>query len=160
MTTYNPARPPMTAAGLAGHKVTGYGRNYAESDDGYSDMAAEEKRGWRALASWGRDGWNLGDWPYVVVYVRESPAHTPDCSQSAGDCRCLPSYELMQICEGDRTVYSFTTVRDRNAAIDYMFLWYAADKHWAPLTWEDRERLDAGELEVDLKFRGPYRHES
>jgi hypothetical protein len=139
------ARPPMTAAELGEHKVTAYGRDYSESDDGYGDMAAEEKRGWGVLPSWGRDGWNLGDWPYVVVYVRD---------------RAGEQHELMVICEGDRTIYAFDMAMDRTAAIDYMFAWYAAGQRWAEWTWEDRERLDVGHLEVDLKFRGPYRQES
>ena len=101
-------------------------------------------------ASWGRDGWNLGDWPYVMIYVRETSGrfepHHPD-----------GRFELMQIVEGDRTVYRFLTAADRDAATDYLFLWYAAGARWAPLGYEDRLRLDAGELTVDEKFRGPYR---
>jgi hypothetical protein len=128
-------RPIMTAAELREHQTASYGRDYRESDDGYSDMEAEEKRGWRALAGWGRDGWDLGDWPYVVMYTRRS-----------GD-----KFELMQIVEGDRTAYEFATADDRRAALDYLFLWYAAGESWAPLTYEDRARLDAGELTVDPK---------
>jgi len=131
----------MTAAELRTHQVTQYGRDYRESDDGYSDMDAEGRRGWHPLASWGRDGWNLGDWPYVVMYTRQAADH----------------YELMQITEGDRTVYSFGTEQERSEAIDYLFLWYAAGQRWAPLSYEQREELDAGTLEVDPMFTGPYR---
>lgn len=136
-------RPIMTSAELAQHKVTGYGRNYNESDDGYSDMKAEEKRGWQTLASWGKDGWNLGSWPYVMIYVRTH----------AG------KFQLMQIVEGDRTAYEFASEDDRSAAIDYLFLWYAADLRWSPITWEQRSELDAGRLTVEDKYRGPYREE-
>jgi hypothetical protein len=149
-TTYAITRPLMTAAELREHQATQYGRNYAESDDGYSDMDAEQGRGWHALAGWGRDGWDLGDWPYVAIYTRE-----------AGDRGSLfvpgRRFELMQICEGDRTQYAFETRAERDAAVDYLFLWYAAGKRWAPLSYEDRAKLDAGELTVDEKFRGPYR---
>jgi hypothetical protein len=134
----------MTAAELAEHRVRDYGRDYRESDDGYGDMEAEEERGWRAMASWGRDGWNLGDWPYVVLCTRTSPGR----------------FRLMQIVEGDRTEYEFTSEDDRMAALDYLFLWYAADKSWAPLSWEQRAELDAGTLAVDDRFRGPYRKEN
>lgn len=135
-------RPIMTSAELAQHKVTSYGRNYSESDDGYSDMEAEEKRGWQALANWGRDGWNLGEWPYVMIYVRQDA-----------------KFKLMQIVEGDRTEYEFASEEERSAAIDYLFLWYSADKRWSPVTWEQRSALDSGLLTVDDKYRGPYRQE-
>lgn len=141
-TAYAPTRPLMSAAELATHQVTAYGRNYAESDDGYGDMAVEEDRGWHSCAGWGRDGWDLGSWPYVVIYRRKLPDG---------------KFGVMQICEGDRTVYAFTSEADRDAAIDYLFLWYAAGEDWAPLRYDQRAELDEGELAVDEKFRGPYR---
>jgi hypothetical protein len=49
---------------------------------------------------------------------------------------------MQQIVEGDHTLYRFSSEEDRNAAIDYLFLWYAAEKSWAPLEYEDREKLD------------------
>lgn len=137
-------RPIMTAAELRTFQVSQYGRDYRESDDGYSDMEAEEGRGWRSVAGWGRDGWDLGNWPYVIVYFRKFE----DEARPFG---------LMQICEGDRTVYAFPTQEDLYAATDYLFLWYSADERWSPVTWETREQLDKGELPVPEKFRGPYR---
>ena len=159
----------MTAAELRTFQVQEYGRDYAESDDGYSDMEAEEGRGWLAVANWGRDGWNLGTWPYVVMYVRNVTScgfcganltdgsgdgvngHWQNCTSNAG------RFGLMQIVEGDRTVWAFASQEDREAAIDYLFLWYAAGERWAPLTEGDRERLNVGELEVPAEFRGPCR---
>lgn len=142
--TYTVTRPMMTQDELHKHQVNQYGRNYAESDDGYSDMEAEKRRGWEALGSWGRDGWNLGSWPYVMIYTRKFE----DEGRPFG---------VMRIVEGDRTVYAFATEADQDAALDYLFLWYAAGARWAPLSYEDRPRLDAGGLEVDEQFRGPYR---
>jgi hypothetical protein len=49
-------RPIMTAAELKAHHVGANGRNYAESDDGYSDMQAETRRGWSNVSGWGSDG--------------------------------------------------------------------------------------------------------
>ena len=137
MTDYN----PMTADELRSHKVNAHGRNFLLSDDGYDDMSLANKQGWRELSSWGRDGWDLGDWPYVVLYTRDT----------------ADGYELQSITEGDHTVYEFSSYDDRDRAINYMFLWYAAGQSWAPLAWDDREKLDRGELDVDEKFRGPYR---
>jgi hypothetical protein len=134
----------MTATELAEHKAGAHGRDYRLSDDGYGDMEVAEKRGWRSLASWGRDGWNLGDWPYVMIYTREAGG----------------AFELQQVVEGDHDLYRFQTPEDRDAAIDYLFLWYAAGQNWAPLSYEDRTALDAGQYEAEDKFRGPYRQDS
>jgi hypothetical protein len=149
--TTAPARAIMTRNELASHQTDQYGRDYRESDDGYGDMEAESRHGWRAVASWGRDGWNLGDWPYVAMYVRTVNPGTMT------DGRLDRNYQLMQIVEGDRTTWSFAAETDLSAAIDYLFLWYAAGEDWAPLSYDDRAALDAGELTVDSKFRGGYR---
>lgn len=139
-------RPPMTAAELRTHQVTQYGRDYRFSDDGYSDMEVEQKRGWKAIAGWGRDGWDLGNWPYVAIYIRNRLLSPPPEAP----------YELMQVVEGDRTVWTFTSPADRAAAIDYLFLWHAAGEDWAPLRHDQRAELDDGMLTVDEKFRGPF----
>ena len=170
--TYQITRPLMTATELAEHQAEQRGRDYRESDDGYSDMEAEQRRGWRAIANWGADGWNLGAWPYVMIYTRDTAScqscganladgsgdgtggHWQNCTAPAG------RFALMQIVEGDRTAYAFTSEADRDAALDFLFLWYAAGQRWAPLAEGDRAKLDAGELTVDAMFRGPYRSES
>lgn len=134
-TTYK----PMTAAELAEHKTGEHGRDYTVSCDGYDDMEQAAAQGWHVLSNWGRDGWDLGDWPYVAISVRTVKG----------------KWQVQQVCEGDHTMYEFASEADRDRAIDYLFLWYAADKFWAPLKWEDRERLDRGELDVEYRFRGP-----
>lgn len=139
------ARAIMSAAELDAHKAGEHGRDYRLSDDGYGDMEVAERRGWTTISSWGHDGWDLGDWPYVVISTR-----TTNASNTG-------QYELQQVCEGDHTRYQFDNAADREAAIDYLFLWYAAGESWAPLAYEDRARLDAGEVEVPERFRGPCR---
>lgn len=140
------SRPIMCATELRSYHAEDFGRDYRFSDDGYSDMEHEGKSGWRAVAGWGRDGWDLGDWPYVSFLVRKQE----------GEER---PYQLMQIVEGDRSVWAFPSQDDLHAAIDYLFLWYAANgsnEEWCPVSYEQREQLDAGTLEIDPKFRGPY----
>ena len=112
MTTYQITRPIMTAAELRTHQTEQRGRDYAESDDGYSDCEAEERRGWRVVPNWGADGWNLGAWPYVMLYVRDTAScqscganladgsgdgtngHWSNCASPAG------RFGLMQIAKG------------------------------------------------------------
>ena len=133
-------RTIMTRDELATHRDTSHGRNHALSSDGYDDMTLAEAQKWHAVSGWGRDGWDLGDWPYVAIYIRDLNG----------------TYQMQQIVEGDHDVYTFASREDREAAIDYMFLWYAAGQDWAPLGYEQRATLDAGELEVDPKWRGPF----
>lgn len=153
-------RPIMTAAELAAHMKEHGRRNHRHSCDGYDDMDIAGHDGWHPVTSWGRDGWDLGKWPYVVIYTRDAKcvcllpdsrevyAHEPDCTG--------PVFELMQIVEGDHTIYRFRADEDRDAAIDYMFSWYAADEDWAPLSYADRHLLDHGVLFVDDRWRGPF----
>lgn len=152
----------MGKAELAEHEVRKWGRDYAESDDGYSDMAAEEKRGWSVIASWGSDGWDLGHWPYVMIYTREAGGHPLPPIAPAGPGRFQVqelAFELLEIVEGDRTLWQFGTEDDRTAAIDYLFLWYAAHEghRWSPVRVDQQTALEAGDLPVDEKFRGPFR---
>ena len=143
--TYVPARPIMTAAELLEHRAHSYGRDYSESDDGYSDMEAEEGRGWTCLSGWGRDGYDLGDWPYVMIYLRRYPDNG--------------AMGVMSICEGDRDVYYFTSASDALAAVDYLFIWYGINRGydtWEALGVTSLEALDAGTLRVPVELRGPY----
>lgn len=143
---------PMTREELQRYEAGAFGRDYTLSCDGYGDMDAARVTGWRVQANWGHDGWDLGGWPYVAVYLRESNDGRMD-----GDGRLLRVWELLQIVEGDHTVWSFPDEATRERAVDYLFLWYAAARPWAPLTEKDRERLDRGELAVEDKWRGPCR---
>lgn len=168
---------------LAKHQADQHGRDYSQSDDGYGDMAVAEREGWTTLAGWGADGWDLGDWPYVVISTRTRtatyevfglvrPGQVYEIAPEllAGKVAELREadrdfyehtdggYEMRQTCEGDTTVYRFTSEAERAAAIDYLFLWYIAGS--GDLSGDfpqlDREQLDAGTLDVPERFRGPY----
>jgi hypothetical protein len=150
--TYDPQRPLVTAAELQQHRVKDHGRNYLLSDCGEEDIEQARKQGWKPIYDWGKSGWDLGDYPYVTIQYAEQTDHGK------------VSFLVQQICEGDHTIYSFDSKVDAYAAIDYLFLWYGAERgqRWAedwPLSWDLRTALDNGELEVDVKWRGPYRQE-
>lgn len=141
-------RPIMNAGELESHRTHAHGRDYSRSDCGYDDMELAACEGWHAIAAWGNDGWDLGDWPYVVISHR-----------TVG--RKVNPYEIRQTVEGDTTVYAFQCAEDRNAALDYLFLWYIAGRDILPLRI-DRGALDAGTFEdkwpVPAAYRGPYSH--
>lgn len=146
---YSPTRPIMTAAELLTHHLTAFGRDYTVSCDGWDDMEANGAKGWRSVSAWGRDGWDLADWPYVVISHGTLKADGPG------------KYRLLSVCEGDHTVYTFDTPADRDAATDYLFIWYGVGRsydEWVAegLTDDKRAALDAGALRVPVRFRGPF----
>lgn len=102
-------------------------------DDGYEFMGAGVRIGWTPMSGWGLDGWDLGDWPYVVVLFR--------------DYVVAPSgvtlYQRAIYVEGDITIETFRTAESRQEATDEtaLFYWKAQGADW----------LDRGD---DLK--GPF----
>lgn len=152
-------RPIMTRAELAKHQIDAHGRDYSRSDDGYDDMELAISEGWSAISGWGRDGWDLGDWPYVVISVRN--VGVTDIVKDNERCTSASRYQMRQTVEGDTTVYDFASKADRDAAIDCLFVWYGFGQDydsWAieGLTSDKREALDAGTLRVPAQFRGPF----
>jgi len=102
--------------------------------DGYDRMEPALKHGWIAVPSWGRDGWDLGSWPLVVIYHRQ----TPD------------AFWLAQNVEGDAYCYRFPTRELRDAATDLLALY-----HWR----SRREEWSKGihtVAEMPTKLRGPF----
>jgi hypothetical protein len=137
----NPTRPVMGRDELLAHRTKTYGRDHAVSDDGYDDMQAAQSQGWKTHGTWGRDGWDLGQWPYVTVHLRTTDGR----------------YEVLTITEGDHELYTFASEADQHAAVDYLFLWHAANQAWCPVQGEEgRAALDLGGAEVDPRYRGPF----
>ncbi len=80
--------------------------------DGYEWME-RLPRGWVPVASWGRDGWDLGSWPYaVIVEYRDAERGI---------------YAVGTYVEGDITVQRFETASEQYEAIDTIaeFYWRA-----------------------------------
>ncbi len=67
--------------------------------EGYDRMEYADRSGWAAIPSWGRDGWNLGRWPPVVVYHRGE-------------------LEIAVDVEGDINIEEFTTREERDRKTD------------------------------------------
>ncbi len=104
-------------------------KSFAVDGDGYEWMGRMHRSGWRPLASWGKDGWDFGEWPYMAYLVARS-----------GGRSMLASY-----CEGDVCVYTFASEDDRSAWIDREAL---AQWRREGADWLDRPAED---------LRGPYR---
>ncbi len=97
-------------------------------DDGYEFIGAGEAAGWRAVAAWGRDGWDLGSWPYVVYLFRGE-------------------LERADYCEGDIRIETYATSDERERATDA-----AAMFHWRGESWVEGVDVD----DPPARFRGPF----
>lgn len=69
--------------------------------------------GWKPVAAWGREGWDLGDWPYAIVVEYRDPGQGV--------------YAVGTYVENDITVQRFETVEEQYDAIDKIaeFYWRA-----------------------------------
>ncbi len=103
-------------------------------DDGYDRMEAARGRGWSAVPSWGRDGWDLGAWPLVVISHRST----------------TEGFELAYDVEGDITVYRYPTRELRDAATDCLAFWHW--KHQGEDSVDGVETVDA----APDRLRGPF----
>lgn len=110
-------------------KVAGFDCTYQDGYDWIDTMAGA---GWTTISSWGRDGWDLGDWPYVVISVKSDPD-----GEGFGYC---------QRCEGDLDVRWFATRDELFAHIDTVAAWY----------WEHLSNGPDNYDPNDPKFKGPF----
>lgn len=103
-------------------------------DDGYDRIEAASPQRWYAIPGWGRDGWELGSWPLVVIFHR----NTAD------------GFELAENVEGDVTAYRFPTRELRDQATDALayFHWRHTHEPWVA----GIERFD----DLPAELRGPY----
>lgn len=134
------------------------------SDEGYGWMENAGHDGWKAVSGWGADGWDLGDWPYVIYMVRErieSPGTATLSQIRAKDSLAaedhLTVFELASYCEGDCRIETYDNVHSRQAAIDQAFIWHVLHNGGDSYGLEDEvaEILSTGV--VPERLTGPYR---
>ena len=122
---------------LAQYEVTpeSFWQNTWRYGDGYNVIAFAEAQKWHAIPGWGKDGYDLGDWPYVIVFFRNRNAQ----------------YDIAYYVEGDVTMYSAPTEEIRNAIVDEIAFF-----HWRGEEWvQGYDSVD--QLPDELK--GPYRQQ-
>jgi hypothetical protein len=102
-------------------------------------MELAEKHGWHAIDAWGRDGYNLGSWPLVIIFFRDLTKGNE------------VSYQVVEYVEGDVAMWNCPTKEIRQQVTDELalFHWKFSNKEWV---W-DYTSVD--ELPDELK--GPYR---
>jgi len=106
--------------------------------DGYDDMELAEKHGWQPISAWGKEGWNLGSWPLVIVFYRNLKKEDEIL------------YQVIEYVEGDVTMWSCQTKELRQQVIDELafFHWKFSHKEWV------KEYNSVDQLPDEL--RGPY----
>lgn len=70
-------------------------------DGGYEWMGEIEALGWQPQGSWGKNGWDLGSWPYLIFATKEQ-------ADTSGTLYGVACY-----CEGDVTTTWHRTAIER-----------------------------------------------
>lgn len=106
--------------------------------DGWDWMDELADTPWVPVPNWGRDGWDLGHWPYVII------------------CVCAPAtkakaFGVATYVEGDRERYAFDTHAEMIRRVDEIAAFYwrlsgvmeevppigpVLEKHTGPFSWE------------------------
>ncbi|MGO2328505.1 hypothetical protein [Glutamicibacter arilaitensis] len=81
---------------------------------GYDWIQSLEGSGWYEVPGWGRDGWDLGSWPYIIFAAAVT---SDEKGQLFGYCTYV---------EGDVTARWYRSCEARNLAISKEAFWYWA----------------------------------
>ena len=112
-------------------------RDY-HANGGYHWMDLVAEHGWTVIPSWGSEGWDLGQWPYVMV----AGIRTAD---EAGNLFGMATY-----CEGDvRTTFYRTKARFWEAITEQAFF------HWKNGQAQGPEDLPEAAGELPGRYRRP-----
>lgn len=107
--------------------------------DGYDWIDAIAEDGWTAIPNWGSEGWDLGQWPYVVV----AAIRTAD--------RIGNLFGVATYCEGDVTTRYFRTKRAQwDAITEQAFFSWKNGQAAGPAD------LPAAAAELPARDRAPY----
>jgi len=77
--------------------------------DGYDFIETNRKLGWKPIPAWGRDGWDMGRWPALIVMTNDDFTHP----------------RMLVYIEGDVDVTEFDSATDRDAALNEV-----AERFW------------------------------
>jgi hypothetical protein len=108
--------------------------------NGYEAMDYAEKQQWETIALWGKHGWNLGNWPYVIVFFRDRENF----------------FDVIEYCEGDVTMYACPTEEIREQITnEYALFHWKHNQSCPPEGIEIYESVD----QLPDEYKGPYREE-
>jgi len=113
-------------------------------DDGYDFFGVGHNNGWKTVYRWGADGWDIGEWPYVVYLTRKLT--WPGMS----------GYQLASYHEGDIEIRTFDTSEEREAVLDEAALCYWKHDPQSCGLENEIAAIQAGGP-IPEKLKGPYR---
>lgn len=106
---------------------------------GYDWMELIEAEGWAVIPSWGSEGWDLGQWPYVMVAATRT-------ADGIGNLFGVATY-----CEGDVTcTYYRTKARQWDAITEHAFFYWKHGQAHGPAD------LPEAAAELPSRDRQPY----
>lgn len=108
-------------------------------NDGYDWMELIEAEGWAVIPSWGCDGWDLGQWPYVMVAATRT-------ADSIGNLFGVATY-----CEGDVSCSFYRTKVGQFEAITEQAFF-----HWKNGQAHGPDDLPEAAAELPSRYRMPY----
>jgi hypothetical protein len=116
---------------------------------GYEFIEAYREAGWRPVPSWGRDGWDLGSWPLVIVLHRDTLRSIPEPTPGGGHVwtSTVGTFELALYVEGDVEIRRFANRKERDAATDEIAAYY----------WRQQGVAEYPDGPLPDHPRGPYR---
>jgi hypothetical protein len=90
-----------------------HGREDAQgySLDGYDWMEAAKGTNWHTVPGWGKDGWDAGQWPYVILTLAK------------GQDEAGPFYGMTTYCEGDLSATFYRSQMEQWKAITEWCRW-------------------------------------
>ncbi|MET3165268.1 UNVERIFIED_ORG: hypothetical protein ABIB19_003702 [Arthrobacter sp. UYEF10] len=108
-------------------------------NDGYDWMDLIGEHGWAAVPGWGSEGWDLGQWPYVIVAATAATDNTGKL------------YGVATYCEGDVTcTYYRTQARQWDAITEHAFFSWKHGQAHGPAD------LPEAAAELPSRDRQPY----
>ncbi|NCT90379.1 hypothetical protein GXB85_05360 [Cellulomonas sp. APG4] len=103
---------------------------------GYAFMRAAEGRGYHAIPSWGRDGYDAGAWSLVIFFERVTDyAHL-----------------VLSYVEGDLSEYAASDAAEAEAILDFLIYshWKSSGEPWVDnITWERLPEPLRGQYSVE-----------
>ena len=108
-------------------------------NDGWDWMDLINGHGWYAVNSWGSEGWDMGQWPYVIIAATRT-------ADAAGELFGVASY-----CEGDvSTSYYRTQAAQWEALTEHAFSSWQLGQAHGPAN------LPGAAAELPSRDRKPY----
>lgn len=119
-------------------------------DGGYDWMDELGGTPWHPISSWGRDGWDMGQWPYVIV------SRCLALGDKVEGERRTRAWGFATYVEGDITVKAFATEDELLDELDATAHWYWRHTGNGPTGFADLPGWNGHAGPVEAKYCRPF----